>query len=39
MRAIGVPVTHERMSSPSGHDTFLIDYDLISPAVRSFLGT
>jgi homoserine O-acetyltransferase len=28
---------HERVSSPNGHDTFLIDYDLITPAVRDFL--
>ena len=39
MRSLGVPVTHERMTSPNGHDTFLIDYDLISPPVRAFLGT
>ena len=29
---------HERISSPNGHDTFLIDYDLITPPVRDFLG-
>jgi homoserine O-acetyltransferase len=38
LRANGVPVQHERMSSPNGHDTFLIDYELITPAVRSFLA-
>jgi homoserine O-acetyltransferase len=38
MRANGTPVTHERISSPNGHDTFLIDYDLITPAVRAFLA-
>jgi len=38
MRAAGTPVQHERMSSPNGHDTFLIDYELITPAVRSFLA-
>jgi homoserine O-acetyltransferase len=37
MQSLGVPLTHERMSSPHGHDTFLIDYDLIGPAVRAFL--
>ncbi|MCU1227171.1 MAG: Homoserine O-acetyltransferase [Acidobacteria bacterium] len=37
MRANGTPVTHERISSPNGHDTFLIDYDLITPSVRAFL--
>lgn len=29
---------HERISSANGHDTFLIDYDLITPPVREFLG-
>ena len=33
-----VPVRHERISSPNGHDTFLIDYDLITPTVRKFLS-
>ena len=28
---------HERVSSANGHDTFLIDYDLITPPVRDFL--
>ena len=37
MRSNGTPVQHERMSSPNGHDTFLIDYELITPAVRAFL--
>jgi homoserine O-acetyltransferase len=31
-------VRHERISSANGHDTFLIDYDLITPPVREFLG-
>jgi homoserine O-acetyltransferase len=39
MRALGVGVHHEAMSSANGHDTFLIDYDLISPGVRAFLAT
>src|SRR5947208_7931874 len=34
----GAPVRHERISSPNGHDTFLIDYDLITTPVREFLG-
>ena len=38
MRANGANVRHERISSANGHDTFLIDYDLISPPVRQFLG-
>jgi homoserine O-acetyltransferase len=38
MIANGTPVRHERISSPNGHDTFLIDYDLITPPVRSFLA-
>jgi homoserine O-acetyltransferase len=37
MQANGVDVRHERISSPNGHDTFLIDYDLITPPVREFL--
>lgn len=38
MRDNGTPVQHERISSPNGHDTFLIDYDLITPPVREFLS-
>jgi|SRR5215212_2804863 len=38
MRALGIDVRHEAISSANGHDTFLIDYDLISPAVRAFLA-
>ncbi|HET7704937.1 MAG TPA: homoserine O-acetyltransferase [Thermoanaerobaculia bacterium] len=37
MRTVGAPVRHERISSSNGHDTFLIDYDLITPPVREFL--
>ncbi len=37
MRSNATPVVHERISSPNGHDTFLIDYDLITPPVRAFL--
>ena len=29
---------HERIASANGHDTFLIDYDLITPPVRAFLS-
>ncbi len=39
MRSLGLDVHHEMLSSPNGHDTFLIDYDLISPRVREFVGT
>jgi homoserine O-acetyltransferase/O-succinyltransferase len=39
MRKLDIDVHHEMLSSPNGHDTFLIDYDLISPRVREFLGT
>ena len=38
MKKNGTPVEHVRISSPSGHDTFLIDYDLITPPVKDFLG-
>ena len=34
----GVDVRHVRISSPNGHDTFLIDYDLITEPVRQFLA-
>lgn len=38
LRANGVDVRHERVASPNGHDTFLIDFDLITPLVRDFLA-
>ncbi len=38
MRAAASSVRHERIASPNGHDTFLIDYDVITPAVREFLA-
>ena len=38
MRSLGIDAGHERLSSPHGHDTFLIDYDLITPVVRRFLA-
>jgi homoserine O-acetyltransferase len=38
MRSHGTDVHHEKISSPNGHDTFLIDYDLITPPVRDFLS-
>jgi homoserine O-acetyltransferase len=39
MRSLGVDAQHERISSENGHDTFLIDYDLITEPVRGFLAT
>jgi len=36
--AMVAEVEHVRISSPNGHDTFLIDYDLITPPVRDFLA-
>ncbi|HEV7573384.1 MAG TPA: homoserine O-acetyltransferase [Thermoanaerobaculia bacterium] len=39
MMANGTPVQHERISSPNGHDTFLIDYGLITEPVRAFLSS
>jgi homoserine O-acetyltransferase len=39
MRANGVDVRHEPIVSTNGHDTFLIDYDLITPPVREFLAS
>jgi homoserine O-acetyltransferase len=38
MRSIGTPVRHEQIVSANGHDTFLIDFDLIEGLVRDFLG-
>lgn len=38
MRSLGIAVHHERISSPNGHDTFLIDYPLITEPVRRFLS-
>lgn len=37
MRSLSIPVHHERVSSPNGHDTFLIDYPLITEPVRRLL--
>jgi homoserine O-acetyltransferase len=39
LRTVGNDVLHERMTSPNGHDSFLIDYHLITPPVREFLAT
>lgn len=36
--AMKTPVQYEAAISPNGHDTFLIDYDLIDPMVRGFLS-
>ena len=38
MKSLGVPVHHEPMVSPNGHDTFLMDFALIDPLVRGFLA-
>jgi homoserine O-acetyltransferase len=38
MKVNRTSVRHERISSANGHDTFLINYDLITPAVKEFLG-
>ena len=37
MRSLGTHVRHELIESANGHDTFLIDYDLIEGLVRTFL--
>jgi homoserine O-acetyltransferase/O-succinyltransferase len=39
MQSLGVPVHHELIASPNGHDTFLMDYGLITPLVSDFLRT
>jgi len=33
----GVDARHLDLSTPNGHDAFLIDYHLLGPAVRDFL--
>ena len=38
MKANGTSVDHVRIASPNGHDTFLIDYDLVTPPVQEFLA-
>ncbi len=38
LRAAHVDATHIVVSTPNGHDAFLIDYHLITPPVRSFLA-
>ncbi|HSK02269.1 MAG TPA: hypothetical protein VK932_13550, partial [Kofleriaceae bacterium] len=37
MRRAGVKAVHLWLSSPKGHDAFLLDYPLIVPPVRTFL--
>jgi len=38
MAANGTDIRRVRIVSANGHDTFLIDYDLITPPVREFLA-
>ncbi len=38
MRSLGIDAHHLRLMSNNGHDSFLIDYDLITPPVREFLS-
>jgi homoserine O-acetyltransferase len=38
MRRAGVDAAHLAISTPNGHDAFLLDYPLIIPPVRTFLG-
>lgn len=38
MRSLGTPVQHDVIVSANGHDTFLIDFDLIDGLVRDFLS-
>lgn len=37
LTVVGSRTTYEEMTSDNGHDTFLIDYAMITPPVRSFL--
>jgi homoserine O-acetyltransferase len=36
-RAVGTPVEHVDIDSPHGHDAFLIETQLLGPAVARFL--
>ena len=38
LREAGVTATHIDVPTPNGHDAFLVDYELITPLVRDFLG-
>ncbi|HEX6084521.1 MAG TPA: homoserine O-acetyltransferase [Thermoanaerobaculia bacterium] len=38
MRSLGTPVHHELIVSANGHDTFLIDFELIEGLVKDFLS-
>ncbi|MDX1583021.1 MAG: homoserine O-acetyltransferase [Thermoanaerobaculia bacterium] len=38
LESLGIDSTHLEIDTPKGHDAFLIDYDLIGPPVRNFLG-
>lgn len=38
MRSLGTPAHHELIASANGHDTFLIDFDLIEGVVKDFLS-
>jgi homoserine O-acetyltransferase len=38
MKRNGIDVAHHRLASPNGHDTFLVDFPLITPPVRDFLA-
>jgi len=39
MRSVNVNVTHHTLTTPNGHDAFLVDYPLINPLVRDFLAS
>lgn len=38
MRAAGIQTIHAEITTPNGHDAFLVDYPLITPPVRDFLA-
>jgi homoserine O-acetyltransferase len=39
MLGAGVDSTHRAITTPNGHDAFLVDYHLITPPVRDFLAS
>jgi len=38
MRSVEIDAVHNTITTPNGHDAFLIDYHLITPVVREFLA-
>ncbi len=39
MRRGGIEAIHLEITTPNGHDAFLVDYPLITPPIREFLAS